>query len=284
MQRGRSHERRDRSRDRGRNYDKPRDRSRDRRDRSGERRDRDRSGDRSRANDRSRDDRPRDNDRPRDGDRPRDSRSGDRPRDHDRPRDDRAGDRPRENDRPRESERPRDMGNHSKYGSSRDDNGYEEDDYQPPQESTGPWDSKAEAEKDPNWARIYVTNLPAGTTVDELQGIFGGLGVIAKEKQKRGYKDQWPWKIKIYTNDDGTQKGDAVITYEDSNAARSAPGFFNGSDIRGNTITVELAGKPEPPVGGWMGGPGGGRGGGRGGGGGGRYGGGGGGGSRYRPY
>ncbi|KAG9416529.1 RNA-binding protein EWS [Aphanomyces cochlioides] len=151
-------------------------------------------------------------------------------------------------------------------------------------EPTGPWDPKAEAEKDPNWARIYVSNLPDDITVDELQGIFGGLGVIAKEKQKRGYKDQWPWKIKIYTNDDGTSKGDAVITYEDANAARTAPGFFNGSDIRGKTITVELAGKPEPPVGGWTGGQGGrgGRGsGGRG------YGGGRGGGrgdSRYRPY
>ncbi|CAK4649782.1 unnamed protein product [Aphanomyces euteiches] len=150
-------------------------------------------------------------------------------------------------------------------------------------EPTGPWDPKAEAEKDPNWARIYVSNLPDDITVDELQGIFGGLGVIAKEKQKRGYKDQWPWKIKIYTNDDGTSKGDAVITFEDANAARTAPGFFNGSDIRGKTITVELAGKPEPPVGGWTGGQGGrgGRGSGRG------YGGGRGGGrgdSRYRPY
>ncbi|KAH9103344.1 hypothetical protein LEN26_015316 [Aphanomyces euteiches] len=153
----------------------------------------------------------------------------------------------------------------------------------PPAEPTGPWDPKAEAEKDPNWARIYVSNLPDDITVDELQGIFGGLGVIAKEKQKRGYKDQWPWKIKIYTNDDGTSKGDAVITFEDANAARTAPGFFNGSDIRGKTITVELAGKPEPPVGGWTGGQGGrgGRGSGRG------YGGGRGGGrgdSRYRPY
>ncbi|RHY30157.1 hypothetical protein DYB32_004560 [Aphanomyces invadans] len=50
------------------------------------------------------------------------------------------------------------------------------------------------------------------------------------QKQKRGYKDQWPWKIKIYTNDDGTLKGDAVITYEDANAARTAPSFFNGGN------------------------------------------------------
>ncbi|RHY45818.1 hypothetical protein DYB30_001145 [Aphanomyces astaci] len=61
----------------------------------------------------------------------------------------------------------------------------------PPPEPAGPWDPKAEAEKDESWARIYVSNLPNDVTTDELQSIFGGIGVIAKEKQKRGYKDQW---------------------------------------------------------------------------------------------
>ncbi|KAF1331329.1 Phosphatidylinositol kinase, partial [Globisporangium splendens] len=142
------------------------------------------------------------------------------------------------------------------------------------------WDPKKEAENDPTWARIYVSNLPTDVTSDELQEMFGAIGLVAREKQKRGYKDQWPYKIKVYTDESGQVKGDAVITYEDANAARTAPEFFNGQEIRGKTIKVELAGKPEPPAGGWQGG--GGRGGGRGGGG--RYGGGdryGGGGSRY---
>ena len=43
--------------------------------------------------------------------------------------------------------------------------------------------------------------------------------------------------------------------------------LYTGSDVRGNTIKVELAGKPEPPVGGWYGGGGSGGGGRRGGGG-----------------
>jgi hypothetical protein len=67
--------------------------------------------------------------------------------------------------------------------------------------------------------------------------------------------------------------------------------LLTGAEVRGKTIKVELAGKPEPPVGGWHGGGGGssyggggGRRGGRYGGGGDRYGGGGRGGGGYSRY
>ncbi|CAI5733561.1 unnamed protein product [Peronospora destructor] len=120
--------------------------------------------------------------------------------------------------------------------------------------SSGAWDPAKEALEDPTWARIYISNLPSDATIDELQEMFGAIGVVAREKQKRGYKDQWPFKIKIYTDTDGQPKGDAVLTFEDANAARTAPEFFNGAEIRGKSIKVELAGKPEPPVGGWHGG------------------------------
>ena len=49
---------------------------------------------------------------------------------------------------------------------------------------------------------------------------------IARIKQKRGYKDQWPHNIKLYTDDAGKNKGDATVTYEDPMAAHSAGGFF----------------------------------------------------------
>jgi|UniRef100_K3WM56 RNA-binding protein FUS len=93
------------------------------------------------------------------------------------------------------------------------------------------WDPKKEAENDPTWARIYVSNLPTDITSDELQEMFGAIGLVAREKQKRGYKDQWPYKIKVYTDESGQVKGDAVITYEDANAARTAPEFFNGTHV-----------------------------------------------------
>lgn len=51
---------------------------------------------------------------------------------------------------------------------------------------------------------------------------------VGRIKQKRGYKDQWPWNIKIYTDDSGKAKGDACLAYEDPSAAHSAGGFYNG--------------------------------------------------------
>ena len=55
---------------------------------------------------------------------------------------------------------------------------------------------------------------------------------IGRIKQKRGYKDQWPWNIKIYTDEKGNQKGDAVLSYEDPQAAHSAGGFFNSTYLQ----------------------------------------------------
>lgn len=50
---------------------------------------------------------------------------------------------------------------------------------------------------------------------------------VGRIKQKRGYKDQWPWNIKIYTDDKGKNKGDACVVYEDPAAAHSAGSFYN---------------------------------------------------------
>ncbi|KAG7386690.1 hypothetical protein PHYPSEUDO_015370 [Phytophthora pseudosyringae] len=199
----------------------------------------------------------------------------DRPRERDSYRRDGARDRSRDRGRS-DRDAPR-RGEPSSSGGSRDrerdgDSAEQQQEESQPKAS-GAWDPAKEALADPTWARIYISNLPADVTSDELQEMFGAIGVVAREKQKRGFKDQWPFKIKIYADADGQPKGDAVLTFEDANAARTAPEFFNGAEIRDKTIKVELAGKPEPPVGGWHGGGGGG-GGGRRGGGGGRFGGG----------
>jgi len=53
---------------------------------------------------------------------------------------------------------------------------------------------------------------------------------VGRIKQKRGYKDQWPWNIKIYTDENGNNKGDACLAYEDPSAAHSAGGFYNSID------------------------------------------------------
>nr|XP_029120610.1 LOW QUALITY PROTEIN: transcription initiation factor TFIID subunit 15b [Elaeis guineensis] len=76
-------------------------------------------------------------------------------------------------------------------------------------------------------SRIYISNLPPDVTTEELRELFGGIGQVGRIKQKRGYKDQWPWNIKIYTDESGNNKGDAVLSYEDPSAAHSAGGFYN---------------------------------------------------------
>ncbi|KAJ7562463.1 hypothetical protein O6H91_03G069800 [Diphasiastrum complanatum] len=102
--------------------------------------------------------------------------------------------------------------------------------------------------------RIYISGLPLDVTVDELRDLFGGIGQVARMKQKRGYKDQWPWSIKLYTDESGKNKGDAVLTYEDPSAAHSAGGFFNGHVLRGQEIKVIMAEKSAPkPASDWRG-------------------------------
>jgi RNA-binding protein FUS len=118
--------------------------------------------------------------------------------------------------------------------------------------------------------RIYISGLPLDVKEEELRELFGGIGQVARLKQKRGYKDQWPWNIKIYTDESGKNKGDAVLSYEDPSAAYSAGGFFNDYEMRGHKIKVTMAAKSAPkapPMGGGGFGGGGFRGGHRGGGG-----------------
>ncbi|KZV25758.1 transcription initiation factor TFIID subunit 15b-like, partial [Dorcoceras hygrometricum] len=95
-------------------------------------------------------------------------------------------------------------------------------------------------------ARIYISNLPPDVTIEELRELFGSIGQVARIKQKRGYKDQWPWSIKLYTDEQGNNKGDAVLSYEDPSAAHSAGGFFNMHDMRGYKIKVSMAEKSTP--------------------------------------
>ncbi|KAL5974945.1 hypothetical protein ACLOJK_031621 [Asimina triloba] len=95
-------------------------------------------------------------------------------------------------------------------------------------------------------SRIYISNLPPDVTIEELQELFGGIGLVGRIKQKRGYKDQWPWNIKIYTDEAGNNKGDAVLSYEDPSAAHSAGGFYNNHDLRGYKIGVAMAEKSAP--------------------------------------
>lgn len=73
-------------------------------------------------------------------------------------------------------------------------------------------------------------------TEGEINDHFGSIGVIKKDK-RTGKPKIW-----IYRNKEtGAGKGEATITYDDSSAASSAIGWFDGKEFSGNVIKVSLA-------------------------------------------
>ena len=129
--------------------------------------------------------------------------------------------------------------------------------------------------------RIFIQGFdPEKVTEDDLRELFSGIGVIARVRQRHGFPDQWPYSVRIYKDERGEPKGEAVIKYDDPMAAQSAPGFYDGYELKGSKISVSIATKKERPEEENRGGGGGGGGYGGGGGGGGYGGGGGGGGYR----
>jgi RNA recognition motif-containing protein len=112
--------------------------------------------------------------------------------------------------------------------------------------------------------KLYVGNLPYGTTDGDLQEMFGEFGAVDSAQV-------------IMDRETGRSKGFAFVEMANDQAAQAAINALNGKDLDGRALTVNEA-RPREDRGGRSGG---GRGG-YGGGGGGRGGyGGGGGGRRY---
>mmetsp|Transcript_6540 Transcript_6540/g.15713 ORF Transcript_6540/g.15713 Transcript_6540/m.15713 type:complete len:288 (-) Transcript_6540:571-1434(-) len=106
----------------------------------------------------------------------------------------------------------------------------------------------------PNTDTIYFSGLPTDITEDEVAKFFGQLGTIKMDKKKRPPAPKvWLYKDK----ETGVLKGDGTIAFEDPFAAGSAVSWFNGTEFRGNKISVSLAQRKgqEPPS--WGGGGGG---------------------------
>jgi len=95
---------------------------------------------------------------------------------------------------------------------------------------------------------IYVTGLPKDTTVDELHEFFSKFGVIAESPEIKGIKQVTydeegdpvvnkigPPRIKLYKNDDGSPKGDALIVFLDAQSVASAVDYGDESDFRAGT-------------------------------------------------
>jgi RNA recognition motif-containing protein len=93
-------------------------------------------------------------------------------------------------------------------------------------------------------SRVYVSGLPRGCTADDVSDMFGGIGVIARERPTgRGvFPDMMPYRVKFYGNDD------CLVQYEDSHAAHAAPSFFDGQDLKGATLKVEIGAAKESEI------------------------------------
>ncbi|XP_031625975.1 RNA-binding protein cabeza isoform X2 [Contarinia nasturtii] len=83
---------------------------------------------------------------------------------------------------------------------------------------------------------IFVSGMSSQTTEEDIACHFGAIGIIKKDK-----KTMKP-KIWLYRNKEtGESKGEATITYDDSNAAKSAISWFDNKDFNGANIHVSLA-------------------------------------------
>ncbi|KAI4204054.1 MAG: hypothetical protein LQ350_001447 [Teloschistes chrysophthalmus] len=73
---------------------------------------------------------------------------------------------------------------------------------------------------------VYVTNLPTDVSVQEVSDVFSRCGVIAEEI------DRGKPRIKLYTDDEGNFKGDALILYFRAESVDLAVQMLDDTDFR----------------------------------------------------
>jgi HIV Tat-specific factor 1 len=73
---------------------------------------------------------------------------------------------------------------------------------------------------------IYVSSIPLNATVDEVHDVFCKCGVIAEEI------DSGRPRIKMYTNEKGNFKGDALVVYFRPESVNLAVQMLDDSDFR----------------------------------------------------
>ncbi|AQZ09353.1 CUS2 (YNL286W) [Zygosaccharomyces parabailii] len=87
----------------------------------------------------------------------------------------------------------------------------------------------------PKPSAIYLSNLcRRQTTEDQLVKEFSKFGVIKKDQFSR-------FKCKLYKDDNGDPKGDALIVYARHESVPLAIEMMNGYELNGSEIKVEVA-------------------------------------------
>ncbi|WP_411016111.1 hypothetical protein, partial [Salmonella sp. s51884] len=101
-------------------------------------------------------------------------------------------------------------------------------------------DNDGEPEKMVLEDTIFVSGLPKSAGEEQLVEFFGAIGIIKIDKRRNAPK------VWIYKQPNGDSKGEATITYDDTQAAKSAIDWFNGKDFQKNIIKVQLATRTIP--------------------------------------
>ncbi|EER39621.1 nuclear mRNA splicing factor-associated protein [Histoplasma capsulatum H143] len=73
---------------------------------------------------------------------------------------------------------------------------------------------------------VYVTSIPLDATIEEVNNVFSKCGVIAEEIDRRRPR------IKMYTDDEGKFKGDALIVYFRPESVNLAIQMLDDTDFR----------------------------------------------------
>lgn len=88
---------------------------------------------------------------------------------------------------------------------------------------------KSKPEKEPKERKntaVYVTGLPDDATVEEVQDVFKKWGIIAEEI------DSGRPRIKLYTDEQGNFKGDALVVYFRAESVSLAVQMLHDTDFR----------------------------------------------------
>ncbi|PWN46442.1 hypothetical protein IE81DRAFT_319346 [Ceraceosorus guamensis] len=102
-------------------------------------------------------------------------------------------------------------------------------------------EAKAKAKAPRAVTAVYVTGLPLDTSVSEIAQVFGRYGVLSEDNEGNA-------RIKLYTTDQGAQKGEALVSYFKAESVELAIRVLDESCLRaaqGKTSPVMSVQKAE---------------------------------------
>uniref|UniRef100_A0A7S4EUU4 RRM domain-containing protein n=1 Tax=Chrysotila carterae TaxID=13221 RepID=A0A7S4EUU4_CHRCT len=92
---------------------------------------------------------------------------------------------------------------------------------------------------------IFIQGLPVDARAEDIADFFGSIGPI--KKSKKSYNMGEP-TVHIYKDKrTGQSKGEATVSYEDTETAKSAIDWFHGNEFakrKGTKLSVSIARRP----------------------------------------